>query len=139
MVNNAYLCLNHCLEQLIKFSNDALFVDSDEEQAIRKVYRKLGYPIVPLSVDTTNLILLIKSDSSSGNSNENEISLTAESSTLDKVQFYVNHLKALLKTSDQQHVSTVSDLDDALLQFSSFVSNGKLNSPLLPSFIDRSI
>ena len=53
------------------------------------------------------------------------MNLTAESSTSDKVYFYISHLKNLLKTSDQQHITTVSDFDDALLQFSSFISNGK--------------
>lgn len=120
-MNNAYLCLNHCLEQLTKFCQDALFVDLDEEQAIRKLYKKYGYPIVPLSIETNRLFHLIKNDKT----NINEIHLTAESSTLDKVNYYVYHLKSLLKTSDQQHISTVSDFDDALLQFSSFVSNGK--------------
>jgi len=57
--------------------------------------------------------------------NLNEIFLTSKSSTLDKVNYYIYHLKSLLKTSDQQHVTTVSDFDDALLQFSSFISNGK--------------
>jgi len=56
-----------------------------------------------------------------------EIVLTPESTTLDKVNYYIFHLKSLLKTSDQQHVSTVSDFDDALLQFSSFISNGRSN------------
>jgi hypothetical protein len=120
-VNNSYLCLNHCLEQLIKFCDDALFFDHDEEQAIRKIYKKFGYPIVPLSIDTNNLLNLIKNEKI----NFNEIYLTADSSTLEKVQFYIYHLKILLKTSDQQHITTVSDFDDALLQFSSFISNGK--------------
>lgn len=125
LVNNAYLCLNHCLEQLIKFSTEATFFDTDEEQAIRKVYKKYGYPIIPLFIDTNTLLPLIKTTKNNHNEKENEINLTAESSTLDKVQFYITHLKILLKTSDQQHITTVSDFDDALLQFSSFISNGK--------------
>ena len=56
---------------------------------------------------------------------ENEIHLTVESSTLDRVHFYIYHLKSLLKTSDEQHITTVTDFDDALLQFSSFINNGK--------------
>ncbi|UJR38003.1 hypothetical protein I4U23_030685 [Adineta vaga] len=123
LVNNAYLCLNHCLEQLIKFSNEAVFFDTDEEQAIRKVYKKFGYPIIPLFIDTNNLLHLIKPNNSNRNEVETEINLTSDSTTLDKVQFYIQHLKILLKTSDQQHITTVSDFDDALLQFSSFVSN----------------
>ncbi|CAF0890511.1 unnamed protein product [Adineta ricciae] len=123
LVNNAYLCLNHCLEQLIKFSTEATFLDTDEEQAIRKVYKKYGYPIIPLFIDTNYVLPLIKPDDNNRNEKENEINLTAESSTLEKVQFYIVHLKILLKTSDQQHITTVSDFDDALLQFSSFISN----------------
>lgn len=125
LVNNAYLCLNHCLEQLMKFSDEALFFDNDEEQAIRKAYKKFGYPIVPLSIDTAKLLNLIKNEKINTNETEKEVWLTAESSTLDKVKFYIDHLKSLLKTSDQQHITTVSDFDDALLQFSSFISNGK--------------
>lgn len=120
-MNNAYCCLNHCLEQLTKFCQDALFVDSDEEQSIRKLYKKYGYPIVPLSIESNRLLSLIKNDKTT----VNEIHLTSESSTLDKVNYYIYQLKSLLKTSDQQHMTTVSDFDDALLQFSSFVSNGK--------------
>ncbi|CAF0721679.1 unnamed protein product [Adineta steineri] len=123
LVNNAYLCLNHCLEQLIKFSTEALFFDSDEEQAIRKAYKKFGYPIVPLFIDTNNILNLINNENINTAEQEKEICLTAESTTLDKVKFYVNHLKNLLKTSDQQHITSVSDFDDALLQFSSFISN----------------
>lgn len=121
-MNNAYVCLNHCLEQLIKFCQDALFVDPDEEQSIRKLYKKFGYPIVPLSIETNHLFNLIKNEKN----NIQEVHLTVKSSTLDKVNYYIYQLKTLLKTSDQQHVNTVSDFDDALLQFSSFVSNGKL-------------
>lgn len=120
-MNHAYLCLNHCLEQLIKFCEDALFADADEEQAIRKLYKKFGYPIVPLSIETNNLLHFIKNEKT----NLSEVYLRVESSTAEKVHYYVYHLKSLLKTSDQQHITTVSDLDDALLQFSSFVSNGK--------------
>ncbi len=125
LVNNAYLCLNHCLEQLIKFNDDALFFDNDEEKAIRRAYKKFGYPIVPLVIDTNNLLHLIKNEKINTNEKENEVYLTIKSSTLDKVKFYINHLKSLLKTSDEQHITAVSDFDDALLQFSSFISNGK--------------
>jgi hypothetical protein len=121
LVNNAYLCLNHCLEQLIKFCDDAIFVDNEEEQAIRKIYKKFGYPIVPLSIETNHFLNLIKNEKI----NINEVHLKPESSTLEKVNYYIYHLKILLKTSDQQHITTVSDFDDALLQFSSFISNGK--------------
>lgn len=121
MVNNAYLCLNHCLEQLIKFCTDASFVDLDEQRAIRKVYKQFSYPIIPLIIETNKLLNFIKQESDQ----YEEIVLTPESTTLDKVNYYVFHLKSLLKTSDQQHVSTVSDFDDALLQFSSFISNGR--------------
>jgi hypothetical protein len=113
--------LNHCLEQLIKFCDDAVFVDTDEEQAIRKIYKKVGYPIVPLSIETNHLLNLIKNEKS----NLIEIHLRPKSSTLEKVNYYIYHLKNLLKTSDQQHITAVSDFDDALLQFSSFISNGK--------------
>ncbi|CAF1082392.1 unnamed protein product [Rotaria sp. Silwood1] len=119
LVNNAYLCLNHCLEQLLKFCDEALFFDNDEEQSIRKLYKKFRYPIVPLFINTNNLLNLLKNE----NTNKNEIALTSKSSTLDKVNFYIYHLKILLKTSDEQHITTVSDFDDALLQFSSFISN----------------
>ncbi|CAF3326873.1 unnamed protein product, partial [Rotaria sp. Silwood2] len=60
LVNNAYLCLNHCLEQLLKFCDEALFFDNDEEQSIRKLYKKFHYPIVPLFIDTNNLLNLLK-------------------------------------------------------------------------------
>jgi hypothetical protein len=74
------------------------------------------------------LLNLLKNDKNNGNEiQENEIFLTAESPTSDKVYFYIYHLKNLLKTSDQQNISTVSDFDDALLQFSSFISNGKVS------------
>ena len=131
LVNNAYLCLNHCLEQLIRFCDDALFFDSDEEQAIRKVYKKFGYPIIPLPIDTTQLLNRFSSDTSARENTDKEIYLTSESSTSDKVLFYVHHLRILLKTSDQQHITAVSDFDDALLQFSSFISNGKSFAYLL--------
>jgi len=72
-------------------------------------------------IDTNKLLNLLKNEKN----HFNEIHLTSESSTLDKVNFYIYHLKNLLKTSDQQHITTVSDFDDALLQFSSFISNGK--------------
>ena len=124
-MNNAYLCLNHCLEQLIRFCDEALFFDDDEEQAIRRTYKKFGYPIVPPLIDTASLVTLLQRQENKARDEEQEISLTAESSALEKVQFYVYHLKSLLKSSDQQHISTVSDFDDALLQFSSFISNGK--------------
>ncbi|CAF4153440.1 unnamed protein product [Rotaria sordida] len=120
LVNNAYLCLSHCLEQLIKFCDEALFFDNDEEQSIRKLYKKFRYPIVPLFINTNNLLNLLKKNETI---NKNEIYLTSKSSTLDKVNYYIYHLKILLKTSDEQHISTVSDIDDALLQFSSFISN----------------
>lgn len=121
LVNNAYLCLNHCLEQLIKFSDEAIFYDNEEEQAIRRLYKKFNYPIVPLNIDTTNILHLLKNDKT----NVDEVYVTPESSALEKVNFYIYHLKTLLKTSDEQHITTVSDFDDALLQFSSFISNGK--------------
>ena len=131
LVNNAYACLNHCLEQLIKFCQDALFVDPDEEQAIRKLYKKFGYPIVPLAIESNHLFNFIKNEKS----NVKEVHLTAESSALDKVNYYIYQLKTLLKTSDQQHITTVSDFDDALLQFASFVSNGKsIESSQIDSF-----
>ena len=121
-MNNAYLCLNHCLEQLIRFCHEALFFDDDEERAIRRIYKKFSYPIVPPVIDTASLLNLFRDDKN--RDEEKEISLTSDSSTLEKVQFYVYHLKSLLKSSDQQHISTASDFDDALLQFSSFISNG---------------
>ncbi|CAF3346265.1 unnamed protein product [Rotaria socialis] len=119
LVNNAYLCLNHCLEQLKKFCDEALFFDNDEEQAIRRLYKKFSYPIVPLFISTDYLLNLLKNDKL----NIDEVYLTFESSTLDKVNFYAYHLKILLKTSDEQHITSVCDFDDALLQFSSFISN----------------
>lgn len=129
LVNSAYLCLNHCLEQLIRFCDEALFFDQDEEQAVRRVYRKFGYPIVPTPIETSQLLKFFSTNVAKKiDENDTELALTAESTTLEKVQFYIFHLKILLKTSDQQNVSTVSDLDDALLQFSSFISNGEKSS-----------
>jgi hypothetical protein len=132
LVNNAYLCLNHCLEQLTKFCEDALFLDTEEEQSIRKIYKKFGYPIVPLSIETNRLLSFIKNEKS----NTVEVHLKHEASTLEKVNYYIYQLKTLLKTSDQQHMTTVSDFDDALLQFSSFISNGILIL-FVKIFIDR--
>jgi hypothetical protein len=127
------------LEQLIRFCDEALFYDQDEEQAIRKVYRQFGYPIVPSIIDTSHLLNRFVNDSIDTIDNAMEILLTDKSSIAEKVQFYVFHLKALLKTSDQQHISTVSDFDDALLQFSSFISNGMFNMVFVDCFrIQRS-
>lgn len=129
LVNNAYLCLNHCLEQLIRFCDEALFFDDDEERAIRRIYKKFSYPIVPPVIDTASLLNLLQDDKNKSRDEEREISLNTDSSTLEKVRFYMYHLKSLLKSSDQQHISTASDFDDALLQFSSFISNGTSEFP----------
>jgi hypothetical protein len=125
LVNHSYRCMNHCLEQLIRFCDEASFLDPEEEMAIRKLYRKFNYPIVPWRFETASLLHLFDTHSSQVENDELEVLLTGESSTLEKVQFYIHHLKILLKTSDQQHISTVPDFDDALLQFASFISNGK--------------
>ncbi|CAF1130018.1 unnamed protein product, partial [Didymodactylos carnosus] len=122
LVNKAYQCLNHCLEQLFNFISQPKF-HQDEQRHIYRTYLKYGCYVIGPPVNTDDFIAHMKNEQENdNNSNDDEknLSLSSSSTTTERVMFYLHHLKLLLKTIK---VMNVADFDDALLQFSSFISS----------------